>query len=268
MALPPPSPTSTALVTGASAGIGQEIARQLAARGHGLTLVARRQELLDRLASGLSAEHGVQVDVFPCDLADAGARDALAASVGGLGRDIEILVNNAGFGTYGSFAESDRERQIGQVRLNVEALVDLTSRYLPGMIERGRGTVVQLASTAAFQPLPHNATYSATKAFVLHQTEAIHTELKGTGVTITAVCPGPVKTEFAEAAGLAEAAESVPDVAWSSAEAVAKAALKAAEAGKRSVIPGVGNQIGAIAGRHAPRSFLLPAVSRVYRRIA
>jgi short-subunit dehydrogenase len=268
VALPPPAPGSTALVTGASAGIGVELATQLAERGHGLTLVARRQELLDRLASELSSKHGIQVDVIPCDLGDPAARDALAARVQELGRTVEILVNNAGFATYGPFAEAQRDRELGQVRLNVEALLDLTARYLPGMVERGRGTVIQLASTAGFQPLPRNATYSATKAFVLHHTESLHTELKGTGVTITAVCPGPVKTEFAESAGLGKAEQSVPDMAWSSAADVARAAIKAADAGKRSVIPGIGNQIGAIAGRHAPRTFLLPTVNRIYKRIA
>lgn len=268
MALPSPSSDSTALVTGASAGIGVEIARQLAARGHGLVLVARRQELLDELASELASAHGIRVEAVACDLADAAARDQLATRVEELGLDVEILVNNAGFGTYGPFAESDRERQIGQVRLNVEAVVDLAARYLPPMVRRGRGAVINIASTAGFQPLPGNATYSASKAFVLHHSEAIHTELKGTGVTITAVCPGPVKTEFAEAAGLGEAAGSLPDIAWTSAEGVAKAAIKGADAGKRSVIPGVGNHIGAIAGRHAPRTVLLPVVSRIYRRIA
>ena len=167
MALPPHSEDSTALVTGASSGIGASIARELAERGHGLTLVARREERLRELAGELFDTHGVRTEVIGADLADASSRDALEARIAELGLDVEILVNNAGFGGFGSFAEQDRERELEMVRLNIEAVVDLEGRYLPTMVERGRGAVINIASTASFQPLPDNATYAATKAFVL-----------------------------------------------------------------------------------------------------
>ena len=143
-----------------------------------------------------------------------------------------MLVNNAGFGTRTTVADADRERLVAMVRLNCEALLDLQARYLPAMVERGRGAVINIASTAAFQPIPGTATYAATKAFVLSLSEAVHEELKGTGVTVTAVCPGPVRTEFAQAAGIEQAEEQLPGSSGSSSEAVAKAAVDAAENGQ------------------------------------
>jgi short-subunit dehydrogenase len=151
------------------------------------------------------------------------------------------------------------------VELNCVALLDLQALYLPQMVDRGRGAVINIASTAAFQPLPGSATYAATKAFVLSLSEAVHEELKGTGVTLTAVCPGPVKTEFAEAAGLG-GAEEVPGMLWSSAESVAKAAVDAADDGKRAIVPGLLNRAGALTGQHAPRMLALPIAKRIWRR--
>ena len=210
MALPPPSESATALVTGASAGIGEAIARQLASRGHGVTLVARREERLRALAGELSEGHGVRAEAIAADLGDAAARDQLAAQIEGLGLEVEILVSNAGFGDPATVVDSDRERLLAMLRLNCEALLDLQARYLPAMVGRGRGAVINIASTAAFQPIPGTATYAATKAFVLSLSEAVHEELKGTGVTLTAVCPGPVKTEFMKAAGIEQAEEQLP----------------------------------------------------------
>ena len=221
MALPPPS-DSTALVTGASAGIGEAIARELASRGYGVTLVARREERLRALAGELRERHGVRAEVIAADLGERPARDRLAAQVEELGLDVEILVNNAGFGDRGQLRDPDRERLIAMLRVNCEALLDLQARYLPAMVERGRGAVINIASTAAFQPIPGTATYAATKAFVLSLSEAVHEELKGTGVTLTAVCPGPVKTEFMQAAGIEHAEDQLPDVFWMSSEAVAE----------------------------------------------
>ena len=265
MGLPPPSAESTALVTGASAGIGEAIARELASRGHGVTLVARREERLRGLAKELSAEHGVRAEVVAADLSEARDRDKLEKAVNKAGLTVEILVNNAGFGDFGFFAKSDRDRQVEMVRLNVEAVVDLSARYLGGMVDRGRGAVINTASTSAFQPLPTAATYSSSKAFVLAHSEALHTELRGTGVTVTAVCPGPVRTEFTEAANIGEVEESTPGMFWMSAEDVAKEAVSAADKGKRSVVPGRLNQAGAMAGRHSPRTLLLPTLRRFSR---
>ena len=202
MALPDPSPRGTALVTGASSGIGAAIAAELAARGHAVTLVARREERLRTLATELTAEHGTEAAGIACDLAHPAERDRLAGLLQSTGRAIEILVNNAGFGSRGRFATNDRARMVEMVRVNVEAVVDLTSRFLPGMAERGRGAVINVASMAAFQPLPGSATYAASKSFVLSFSEAIRTEQRGSGVTVTAVCPGPVRTEFTAAAGM------------------------------------------------------------------
>ena len=266
MALPPASETSTALVTGASAGIGVEIARQLAQRGHGLTLVARREDRLRELARELSGAHGVRTEVIAVDLAEAAERDRLAAAIEDLGLRVEILVNNAGFGDSARLNQAERERVTSMVRLNCEALLDLQARYTPGMAERGRGAVINVASTAAFQPIPGTATYAATKAFVLSLSEATHAELAGKGVTVTALCPGPVKTEFPDVAGVGGAEERLPGVFWTPVEDVASAAVEGAEKGRRVVVPGLMNRAGAITGQHSPRMLALPFVQRIWRQ--
>lgn len=266
MTLPKPGEKSTALVTGASSGIGAAIADSLAQRGHALTLVARREDRLTELAAELHESHGVPVGVVACDLADPPQRDQLAATIEELGLDVEVLVNNAGFGYAGDFVDADRERQVEMVRVNCETVVDMCGRYLPAMVQRRRGAAINVASMAAFQPLPGSTTYAATKAFVLSFTEALHQELKGTGVTATAVCPGPVRTEFMDAAGI-ERAESTPDFIWMSAEDVAEEAVKATEAGKRAVVPGRLNYAGSVLGRHSPRKFVLPLSRRIWSRV-
>ena len=265
MALPQPSPTSTALVTGASSGIGAAVVRALAGRGHGVTLVARREDRLRELAAELS--DGMRAEVIGCDVSDPAARDRMAQEVGSRGLEVEVLVNNAGFGTYGDFAHLGRERQVEMVRVNVEAVVDLEARFVPGMVERGRGAVINVASTAAFQPLPGSATYAATKAFVLSHGDALHAELAEHGVAVTSVCPGPVRTEFTEVAGMRVAEESTPGAVWMSADAVAEQALEAAEGGRRVVVPGMLNQAGALVGQHAPRMVALPLLRRAWRRV-
>ena len=179
----------------------------------------------------------------------------------GLGLEVEVLVNNAGFGGSG-----DREREVAMVELNCAAVLDLQSRYLPAMVERRRGAVINIASTSAFQPLPGTATYAATKAFVLSLSEAVHEEVKDSGVTVTAICPGPVKTEFMEAAGLDGAEGNVPGIFWSSADEVGKAAVEAAEKGKRAVVVGLLNRAGTITGQHAPRALVLPLAKRLWRQ--
>jgi short-subunit dehydrogenase len=266
VALPEPSESSTALITGASAGIGDAIARELAGRGHGVTLVARREDRLRSLAGELSERFGVRAEAIAVDLGSDAARGDLPRRIEELGLQVEILVNNAGFGGGEYFARTDRERLVSMVEVNCVALLDLQAVYLPQMVERGRGAVINIASTAAFQPLPGAATYAATKAFVLNLSEAVHAELKGTGVTLTAVCPGPVKTEFAEAAGLGGAEEQLPGMFWLSAESVAKSAVESADDGKRAIIPGVLNRAGALTGQHAPRMLALPIAKRIWRR--
>src|SRR4051794_22264396 len=258
MALPPPSPDSTCLVTGASSGIGADLARALSSRGHGVTLVARREDRLRELA----AELGDGADVHACDVTDPVARKGLADALEARGTQVSVLVNNAGFGTSGPFVKAERERELDMVRTNIEAVVDFCAMWVPQMAARGGGAVLNVASTASFQPLPMQAGYAATKAFVLSFTESLHTELAGTGVAVTALCPGPVKTEFADVAEI-PGAEALPGVFWASAEQVAKAGVKGLERGKRVVIPGPLNRAGAIGGQHAPRSLVLRLPSRV-----
>ncbi len=266
MALPSPNPESTALVTGASAGIGRELARGLAARGHAVTLVARRRDRLDELARELGDRHGARADVVAADLADENERDRLANEIDGLGLTVEVLVNNAGFGIYRPFAASDRERELQQVRLLVEAVVDLNARYVPGMVERGRGAVLNMSSTAGFQPLPGNGTYSACKSFVLYHSETLHEEVRPRGVTVTAVCPGPVETEFQETSEPLFM-ERMPKFLNREPGPVAEETLRAVEAGKRTVVPG-GAAVRAFftPNRMAPSSLALPVARQLMAR--
>jgi hypothetical protein len=262
--LPVPSTGGTAVVTGASSGIGAAIARELASRGHAVRLVARREQRLLSLAEELRAAHGVDVGVHACDLCDTAERDRLEVELARDGRYVEVLVNNAGFGSRGDFVSNAPSRMLEMVRINVEAVVDLTSRFLPGMVRRGRGAIINVASTAAFQPLPGAAVYAASKSFVLSFSEATRTELRGNGVTVTAVCPGPVRTEFTEVAGMADVAGTTPEAFWSSAGDVAKAAIDGAAEDKRVVVPGAINQAAAFAGQHSPRSVALPLIQRFW----
>ena len=264
MTLPPPSASSTALVTGASSGIGAEIARLLAEKGHGVTLVARREDRLAALARELESKRHVRAEVIACDLSEESARERLVETVRERGLEVEILINNAGFGSAGNFQDLDLDNELRMVRTNVEAVVHLCGVYTPGMIDRGRGAVLNVASVAGFQPLPRQSTYAASKAFVLSFTEALSSDLKGTGVTATALCPGPVKSEFTDRHEGFDAADSSPDFIWMSSEDTAEAAVSGLERGKRVVVPGIGNRLNAIAGQHVPRSALLPALRRFY----
>jgi hypothetical protein len=265
--LPEPSVSSTALITGASSGIGAAIAREIGSRGYAVTLVARREERLQSLATEITSAHEVPAEAIACDLGDPAERDRLAEELRTRGRAVEVLVNNAGFGHQADFATSPRERMVGMVEINVTTVVDLTSRFLPLMLERGRGAVINVASTAAFQPLPGSAVYAASKAFVLSFSEAVHTELRGSGVTVTAVCPGPVKTEFTEVAGVGGVEDRTPGAVWMSAEDVARHAVDGAEHDRRVVVPGALNRATALAGQYSPRSVALPLISRFWRNI-
>ena len=264
MALPTPSATSTCLVTGASSGIGREIARELAGRGLGVTLVARRGELLEELAGELRSAQGVRVEVIAADLAEEEQRDALAAEVDARGLVVDLLVNNAGFTTMGPVHRGSRRRELAVVRVNVEAVVDLCTRFVPPMTTRRRGAVLNTASTAAFQPLPGQAAYAASKAFVLSYSQALGAELGGTGVTVTALCPGPVETGFGEASGLSDdqAAEALPRIMWVPPGEVARAGIEGVEKGRPVVVPGTANRFTAVAGSLVPRRLLLPLLAR------
>lgn len=264
MALPEPSADSTALVTGASSGIGEQLARGLARRGHGVTVVARRAEELERLASELEGEHEVRAEAISADLAEASARDELAAEIERRGRRVDVLVNCAGYGIYGAFLDSGREKELHQLRLLVEAVVDLTARYLPGMVERGHGAIINLSSTAGLQPLPYNAGYSAAKAYVDFLSEALHSELDGSGVTVTSVMPGPVRTGFQDASNADYFVDRVPGMTVKPPERVAEDALRACERGRRAVIPGGPTVKMAFGGnRFAPRGLQLAVGKRL-----
>jgi uncharacterized protein len=264
MAFPTPQANTTALVTGSSSGIGADIARELAQRGHGLTLVARREDRLRALADELAQAHGVRAEVLAADLTDPESRAALPGRLDELGLTVDILVNNAGFTTMGAVYLADRDAELSMVRTNVEAVVDLCTLFVAGMVTRHRGAVLNTASTAAFQPLPGQAVYGASKAFVLSYSRALGTELKGTGVTVTALCPGPVETGFAEASGLSdeEAGESLPKFMWVPSAAVAKAAVGALVAGRPVVIPGAANRAGAALAHLIPKSWILPVLAK------
>ncbi len=236
------------LITGASAGLGAEFARQCSRRGEELVLVARRRDRLDALAAELGNAH-----VVSADLLEAGAAERLVAEIEGRGLFVSTLINNAGFGLTGRFAELPLDRQRGMIDLNVAALVELTHRVLPRMKARGAGAVLNVASTAAFQAGPGFAVYFATKAFVLSFSEALHQELKRTGVRVTALCPGPTRTEFGEVAGVNT--KSFDRFAANSPEVVA-AGLKGLDRNKAIVIPGLTNKVGAQSSRFLPRAVI------------
>lgn len=256
--------SKTALITGSSAGLGRELARLFAADGHDLVLVARREPRLQELAEQLRAAHGVQARVHACDLADPAAPEALASELARAGVDIEFLVNNAGFGSTGAFTELDRRGELGQIDLNVRALVHLTHLLLPPMVARGSGRVLNIGSTAGFQPGPYMATYYATKAFVNHFSEGLAHELAGTGVSVTVHCPGPTATEFGAIAGNEKNALFTRGVVASS-EEVARHAYRAMHAGRRMAVHGFANKIGTSGARILPRGLLARIAGRLNR---
>jgi short-subunit dehydrogenase len=247
-----------ALVTGASSGIGAEFARQLSAAGDEVVLVARRAELLEQLAARLPA----RAHVLACDLAH--EAPALASKVAALGLEVDVLVNNAGFGTHGHFSKTDPVREAEQVRVNCEALVTLTHAFLPGMLERRRGGVITVASTAGMQPLPYEATYSATKAFARTFSDALSAELRGSGVRALCVNPGPVPTDWQRVAGYAP--DYLPPVPGKiSAEQVVHESLRAFARGRRTLIPGSVIRWYMRVNRPTPLALKLRVVERMYR---
>jgi short-subunit dehydrogenase len=238
-----------ALVTGASAGLGEEFARQLAAQGQKLVLVARRKERLETLAGELGNARAVEMD-----LSAAGAAERLLADLAAHGETVETLVNNAGFGLSGRFAELDGKRQREMIDLNCGALTELAHAVLPGMIERRSGGILNVASTAAFQPGPGMAVYFATKAFVLSFSEALHDEAKRHGIKVSCLCPGPTRTEFRSVSGFNPKGRLGKISA--DAAAVVRAGLKGLDRNRAVVVPGITNKIISHANRVFPRALM------------
>lgn len=255
--------TTFAVVTGASSGIGKEFARLFAADGHGVVLVARRKEELEVLARELSATHGVPAIVIACDLGERGSAARVFEAVRGQEAEVEFLVNNAGFGSNGAFVEQDIERELQMIDVNVKALVELTHLFLPSMLNRRKGHILNIGSTAGFQPGPFMATYYASKAFVNSFSEALAFELKGTGVSVTLSCPGATATEFSSSSGSDNTAlfrASVADAA-----SVAREAYRAMRAGKSSIIHGFKNQASVQALRVSPHSLVIAIAAKLNR---
>lgn len=242
---------NTALVTGASRGIGEAFARELAAQRSNLVVVARDAERLKHLAAELEAQHAVSVEVVAADLVDPDDRGAVEARLSDPARPVDLLVNNAGFGTTGAFEQLAVDREDEEIQLNVTALVRLTHAVLPQMIERGSGTVLNVSSVAGVVPAPGSATYCATKSFVNTFTDSIHEELRGSGVTATAVLPGFTRTGFQDTASY-DAERSIPGFAWLSAEEVARDGLAGAAAGRARVVPGLYRFVVGAAGAVPP----------------
>lgn len=239
--------TSVALVTGASAGLGVEFARQLAKRGHRLVLAARRKDRIDELAKELGNARAVAIDLSTSD-----AAGKLMADVEAAGEQVDLLVNNAGFGLIGRFAELDAKRQRQMIDLNVGTLTDLCRLVAPQLIERKSGAILNVASTAAFQPGPKMAVYFATKAYVLSFTEALHEELKPHGIRVSCLCPGPTRTEFGEVAGFG--GNGMFDMAAMGPVEVVEAGLSGLDKNHAVVVPGWMNKVTAASTRFAPRS--------------
>jgi len=257
---------STALVTGASSGIGAALARCFARGGHRLVLVARREGRLRALAATLRAEHGTRVDVLPADLARHGAAAALAASLRRRRRAVDVLVNNAGVLRQGAFVGSGAVQQQGMIDLNVAGLTAMLDAFVPAMVRRGRGRVLNVASISAFTPVPGLAVYAASKAYVLSLTESLAEELRGTGVTVTALCPGITATEMLDhaAQGNARVAQ-LPRFVVGDVDEVAAEGYRACMAGEVVSVPGMLNQAATVAGRAAPK-WLLRRIAGVLGR--
>lgn len=245
----------TVLITGASSGIGRALARQFAADGSRLVLTARREEMLRSLADELHTNHGTPATVIPLDLSETDAPGRLLEQVTNAGMQVDVLVNNAGFGQFGQFRDISVDRQLDMIQLNVAALVQTTHLFLPAMLERRNGVILNLGSTAAFQPGPNCAVYYATKAFVLSFSEALWSEVRGCGVHVACLCPGPTTTEFGEQSGMDKT--RIFRLNSMHVDDVARAGFRAVRKRKRLVIPGLVNQILAGSVRFTPRRVIL-----------
>jgi uncharacterized protein len=252
----------TALVTGATSGIGLELATLLARDGHDVVLVARTKDRLDVVARGLTEEFGVRSTALPADLARPEAPAEIFRELEARAISVDVLVNDAGFGIHGRFSATPLERDLGMIQVNVTAVTELVQRALPAMLGRRRGRILNLASTAAFQPGPLMAVYYATKAYVLSFSEALANELSGTGVTVTALCPGPTITDFQKTAGVEKTALFTGPLVMDAA-AVARAGYRGMLRGQRLVIPGVANNVLVQALRVSPRRLATAIIRRI-----
>lgn len=257
---------TTALITGASGGIGAVFAEQLAAQGHDLVLVARSQDKLQAIADQLTQAYGISATVMVQDLLAEGATENIFSQLAAQGIDLDLLVNNAGFGTYGALADGELTTYLNMIQLNISVLVDLTYRALQDMKVRRSGSILNISSTAAFQPIPYFAVYAATKSFVLSFSESLWYECQPYGVKVLGVCPGPTETQFFKTAEFPDAMESPPGQNLASPEAVVKEALKALEQGQSNVVTGgLTNQILVNASRFVPREMLTKAVGDMFK---
>lgn len=255
----------TALVTGASSGIGEALAKVLAREGYDLVLVARRRGALEALGEALTRSHGTTAAVHAMDLSEPFGPKRLYEDLQREGVTVDVLVNNAGFGSHGVFAGTDIAVQLNMIQLNVSALTELTHLFLPGMIERGRGRILNVASTGSFQAGPLMAVYYATKAYVLSFSEAIRDELRRTGVTVTALCPGPTHSEFQERANLA-GMRLLSEGLMMSSERVAELGYRGMMKGRSIVVTGWMNRLGVWAVKFSPRAWVVPVVRKVMEK--
>jgi len=249
-----------ALITGASAGIGVAFAEELASGGTKLVLTARRKDRLDELARRLTATYKINTEVFPADLANANAPERIFAFTKEKAIEIDLLINNAGFGQYGEFHSVEEQRLLDMVQVNCSAVVHLTRLYLPEMVARRRGDILILASTASFQAVPYISTYAATKAFDLVFAEGLAEEMKPYGIRVCALCPGSTESEFHTVAGQEKFKHNAE-----TAEKVAHTGLKALAAGKSYVISGLGNYLGAHGERLVPRRFVTKVAAGMFK---
>lgn len=259
MAFKPPSPAgdATCLITGCSSGIGAAIARELASRGFNVDVAARRREALDALVSEIERNHGVRATAHSCDINDDGARQSVLDAIAGRGDRIVVLVNNAGLGVSGRLHKIERERVTQLIDTNVRSLTALLHPVAVQMAEHGSGAILNVASTASFQPSARESLYTGSKAYVKSLSDALHVELAPAGVGVTSLCPGLTHTEFHDVAGLDESWANTPDLLWMDADEVARQGVAGMLAGKRCVIPGAVNKVSAAAGQATPRPILL-----------
>lgn len=258
---------TTALITGASAGIGTAFAQELAVRKTDLVLLARSETKLQQLAQQLQDQHGIRAEVIVQDLTAPAAGATVFDIVKQKGLNIDLLINNAGFGQYGAFVDLDRAKQLQMIQLNVLALVDLTHQFLPQMRQRGHGSIINLASTAAFQPMPYFSIYAATKAFVLSFSEAIWAENRDYGVHVLAVCPGPTDTDFFQEADFPSALAKQAAQNFTPKEVVVRETLAALEKQESTIIPGgISNQILANLPRVLPRQTVVGLIESYFKK--
>ncbi|MGL5872542.1 MAG: SDR family NAD(P)-dependent oxidoreductase [Xenococcaceae cyanobacterium] len=258
----------TALITGASSGIGAAFARELAARKTNLVLVARSEDKLQQLAQQLTQQHQVRIEVIPCDLTQANSAQTIFEKISQQNLSIDLLINNAGFGDYGAFVDRDINKYLSMIQLNISVLVELTHLFLPSMKQRGFGNIINLSSIAGFQPLPYMAVYAATKAFVLSFSEAIWAENKDSGVRILALCPGATESEFFKVAEFPQSFSSNgASGGYTSAETVVKDALKALENKQSTLVTGgFANQAIVNIPRFLPRDILVTVVEKQFKK--